>query len=561
MAMADGDSVERVYREWGDEVLFELERSSALLEEKSGLESQLFAVESAGMRKQSRLVSRFRDMISDTFADNFARLLRARGVEAKVERPKGISSGCLVVEEDGSRMGAVFAWPSWLGDHTFSLPNSLQEALSRLRLDRAEVVWLSGRQDDGHFDRLAHIPDGESPAGALGEVRVLDYVERLLGAEEASRMESWAAELAKRAWRAIGYSTVRVPTEEGLATFRRECRRSMAEADLPAALNRLSAKGLEDVRMSAIRHNLVEGARLGFLLGEADYAGSFVASEWRFRHNAPSEGIEQTGTIAGFAKSIEQLLWQFVGTWADKGKEMSVYVKQEHRHRFLPLTSKLLEDRKKDIVLGTLRYFVCNPAYADDFFEGGRQTQLLASSVLNDFARKARNGSFHRANVWTKSQVVEVRELTFEALFLLIGDFKLDRERFKGLHHIDGKHKSRAAGYASFRRSLLDVLDSAGPIDGMTLSLMAIPDHVGSRPDCYWMVGIDVSDKNGHSRGGENCYPGSLSDETADGMQEVMESYISKALEDSELAPLLKHLAGVKVWPVQGSAKPQARSW
>ena len=51
-----------------------------------------------------------------------------------------------------------------------------------------------------------------------------------------------------------------------------------------------------------------------------DFADSFIASEWNYDVNQATGVLDQTGIIAGYLKSVEQLLYAVIKLSIDKNK-------------------------------------------------------------------------------------------------------------------------------------------------------------------------------------------------------------------------------------------------
>ena len=55
------------------------------------------------------------------------------------------------------------------------------------------------------------------------------------------------------------------------------------------------------------------------MVGTADFAVSFISSEWNYQAYQLTENLDMTGIVAGYLKSIEQLLYCIFGILEDKG--------------------------------------------------------------------------------------------------------------------------------------------------------------------------------------------------------------------------------------------------
>lgn len=69
-----------------------------------------------------------------------------------------------------------------------------------------------------------------------------------------------------------------------------------------------------------INHNYHDIELYKAIVGESGFAESFISSEWYFRAHDDFSFLEQTAVIAGYLKSIEQLLFAIICLSMNTGK-------------------------------------------------------------------------------------------------------------------------------------------------------------------------------------------------------------------------------------------------
>ena len=157
--------------------------------------------------------------------------------------------------------------------------------------------------------------------------------------------------------------------------------------------------------------------RYELLLGESDFAKSFLTSEWLYKKYFSLQELDNTFIVAGYLKSIEQLLWDIIYIIGQGRQVRGVNIEQDN-----------FEDI--DTTLGSLQYFITNYSN-DDLFETafGTSTRFVMRylrSQLSVWRAKYRNGYFHKHNLEDKEKINLIREETFFLYLLILGSISLD---------------------------------------------------------------------------------------------------------------------------------------
>ena len=133
--------------------------------------------------------------------------------------------------------------------------------------------------------------------------------------------------------------------------------------------------------------------------------------------------LDNTFMVAGYLKSIEQMLWDIISTVA-AGKYIG--------------SSRIGDDDvdKNDTMLGSLKNFLnyssnqelFNKAFGDD----AKYVQRYLNYQLDSWITKNRNGYFHKHNM-SEEQVSEIRKQTYFLYFLILGSLHLTNDNIKKL--------------------------------------------------------------------------------------------------------------------------------
>lgn len=154
------------------------------------------------------------------------------------------------------------------------------------------------------------------------------------------------------------------------------------------------------------------------LVGECDFAESYISSEWLYQMNRITQTLEQTGTAVGYIKSIEQLLFSVAALFKDKAYAMS-WRDKDGVSRREPWDKKFANPEK--VSLWSLI----------DFFSESNNIGLLCldppfdgvlQSTLHEFRKEYRNKYLHKANLIGEEGLKDLNVLRkkVELIYLLV---------------------------------------------------------------------------------------------------------------------------------------------
>lgn len=180
------------------------------------------------------------------------------------------------------------------------------------------------------------------------------------------------------------------------------------------------------------------------LVGDADFAKSFITSEYLFKTVKAGLSIDYTALVVGYLKSVEQMLYllyisAFEGAlkmnyWDRCNKTDKFDINDSSRYRYDPynLEKRWMQEsyshRKKtgDYApeIGELARFL---RYFDKMWSISEDGKEYVFKCLEDFRGSCRNSHFHKDNIdSTKYSTVErIRNNTHVCLYYLFGGFKL----------------------------------------------------------------------------------------------------------------------------------------
>ena len=171
------------------------------------------------------------------------------------------------------------------------------------------------------------------------------------------------------------------------------------------------------------------------LTSNADFSRSLISSEWYYDLQVKTDGgIEQTAIVAGYLKSLEQLLCSILLVLSeDENNEFMFFTNKEGKEKTgqdrLPLNyenQKLVLTMAKNIlkaIKGNKKSVLRRTKMTDRVIE-----------YLEKYVEKTRNGYMHKDNLYEWTDIQNIRTKTYAAYFMVLGTFFIDVEK---LSHIN----------------------------------------------------------------------------------------------------------------------------
>ena len=253
-----------------------------------------------------------------------------------------------------------------------------------------------------------------------------DLLAELFGYKELNRFRMAMSTYKEEMHQVIGYQITEMFNEHNLSLLKKELEEELRLFDydsirqerfmsLRADNNRF--RDINDSNFAIIKTKFVEQERYQLLLKERDFAKSFLTSEWLYKKYVTLPEMDNTFIVAGYLKSIEQLLWRIICI-VGQGRAVQGVIVAENNENDI------------DTTLGSLQWFITDYAN-DDLFENAFETcthfvMNYLRAQLKDWKNKYRNGYFHKHNLKDESKIKKIRSETIYLHFLILGTIFLN---------------------------------------------------------------------------------------------------------------------------------------
>lgn len=239
--------------------------------------------------------------------------------------------------------------------------------------------------------------------------------------EEFSRYTSYAKTYSEKAKEYIGISVVRTLTTNALINFKTTLKYELMHFNYRKHL----PQGIEDKDVKSIQEQFLGENFYESLLGNGDYAKSFITAEWLYESMKESENIDYTAIAMDYFKAVEQLLYKYiVEIHKNQKRTIAAYTSPKgNKDSFVELND---DNIKKKIINTTLNKLIGFLKWYknDDLLRNDLSTKSRDS--IKDYLgniKELRNEYFHKDNMIKWNDVEESRNVAYVTCFLILGAF------------------------------------------------------------------------------------------------------------------------------------------
>lgn len=309
--------------------------------------------------------------------------------------------------EDDKKIGYVFAY-------SMTKRIKWEKIKERYGLDRIKVVALVELGTDAKT-RDSLVGNEIRLSGGFVQYITLRELFSFISKDEYDLYLTYVRRFNDDIKKIIGYRTIVVPSDSSVEKMKKEIELELQSIDFD---KHLSIEGLYENQIKIIKNNFWDRKLYQALIGEASFAESFISSEWYFRNHAEFSNLEQTAIIAGFLKSVEQLLYTIVRLSEGSGKRIKKKGGGKSDYIEYCVANEPLIDNTLGATIGYIRFY-------SDLWDVNSYTKNYVADKLNKYRDEYRNGHFHKDNVNSIEEIIEIRSNTILMHYLLLGAMKI----------------------------------------------------------------------------------------------------------------------------------------
>lgn len=368
----------------------------------------------------------------------------------------------------------------------------------------------------------------------------------IFGSNEYSTFKKYIEEFNLEAEMMIGVNATVIPSEESL----QQCRENIKSILAGYPYEKELFSDFPKAQLAIIRERFMK--RLDILIGDTNFAKSFVSSEWYYNLQAKTNcKLEQTAIVAGYFKSIEQLLFEVI-KMASKDRRITITpmhkFKEEGEGRYIQLNAET--ENRVDAMMKSL--LNCLRFSGNRMISPSIKVGFNIIDYIDKYRERCRNGYFHKDNIYDWEEIKMIRNKTYQVLFLILGSLNIPENRIGTLRngYVQMEEKSLPCLSKKLFKNWLEMLFGINKLENHSVLIF---DLQYGRNDGSHEVQMCVNDSfedNGFGFNGESFasfvsefYYTPLkwnSDSTIEEVDQELKNIVKEYLEEGDYAAELK---------------------
>lgn len=252
-----------------------------------------------------------------------------------------------------------------------------------------------------------------------------DLIKMLFGDDEQYKFEHSMKTFNDEMHQVIGYQITEICSSTNKQKFKSQLHKELRDFDYrsvkamhyEAAIHTTGTPlNLYDSVFDKILNHYLSNELYELLLGSEDFASSFFTSEWLFKKYCSTPELDNTFIVAGYLKSIEQLLWDIIRV-VGQGRTIHNITVSEENYDII------------DNTLGSLEFFLRCEDNFDLFRNAFGNSQFFVirylKSQIADWRTHYRNGLFHKDQLNSEEIITRIRQETIYLYMLILGSIEL----------------------------------------------------------------------------------------------------------------------------------------
>ena len=216
--------------------------------------------------------------------------------------------------------------------------------------------------------------------------------------------------------------TVHTPVAEKITSFKNDFINKLKQFNIKDYFDEISEEDI--ITLDTNFKN-----RLMILFGDGDYAKSFYSSEWQYSISMLSKHLEQTSTIVGYIKSLEQFMFSYLMLKENQGVTILTSNVKKYNSKYIEIKSNTpISDYAIEF-----QPLVSSLNHNKTLWCVSEATIELAYRKLKEYRKEYRNEHLHKDNIYNDKDVEEIRRETFICFYLLLGGLVITDDEYEKL--------------------------------------------------------------------------------------------------------------------------------
>lgn len=360
-----------------------------------------------------------------------------------------IETNCCFVEfiitRNGAREGYRYT-------NCYKLKEEMQKMFEKKGIDNLYLIDFSSDLQSS-FLHPPSIPQGFK--GKIHPLPLKDFFCEFFSEEEYEIYSDKVSEAVKEAYQYVGKHTITNLSYQNYPYFLKKVLQEITSfpyattiySQTPPrkepAISWYNSGGFTERDKKIIQKNFFDAERYYALIGNKDFAKSFVTSEYLYQTLTDNNNFDFTAIVTGYLKSIEQLLYFLLDIIEKDGHTNTVWI--QSRKSIGSVAPRLKPEfqgisvlrNKKSVFVTQVKIDPKNRKFYDTMF--GSLTYMLQSynngwavssqakdyisALLLTYCDECRNEHLHKDNIDDPEEVTEIRNKTYLLMYYVLGGY------------------------------------------------------------------------------------------------------------------------------------------
>lgn len=290
-------------------------------------------------------------------------------------------------------------------------PINIQNFMKEKGAKKCQYIYFV--YDYAYLQVIGYNNDKEDQSRGTRLYSLMDFFDFYFSRDERVRFEKALHEYIEKVNECLGYILVKSLTSNTLINFRNITENFILRYDFSTLIDKKinSRFVMDKVDYKILSKQFFDEKCYQIIIGDSDFAESIITAEWLFDSMKKAKAIDLTIIGMGYFKAIEQLLFELIKVHMNE-KDV------EEKDFTIGAIATYYKKNMKSIFRDELQFF----------------TKTFIKEVIFEFA-DLRNGYFHKHNIREWDKIDEIRNTTFELVFLVLSAHKLtdEKKRLLGL--------------------------------------------------------------------------------------------------------------------------------
>lgn len=319
----------------------------------------------------------------------------------------------IILNENNQKVGVVFCAKGECGEYYQHFVNG------DYSVDKLKLVLLI-EPDEMAYDMLIKSRNDYNLKNGVPLIRVTlkEFWKQQFGEEEYSVLAEHIKRFNDEVKTIIGFNTIISPTESALQKFRKKTGEMLCSFPYREVIS----DDIYQKQFDIFYRNYMERSLWRAMIGDSNFAISFITSEWNYNVYQLSENLDLTGIVCGYFKSIEQLIWSIMKL---KTKPFKIKSKSQGIIKY--------SEENEDIIDATLYSLEQVIKFNDWMIKVNPYARKYMIQVIDDWRGEYRNNYLHKRNLQSIEVLNEIRNKTILLYFLILGGFEITESDYEKL--------------------------------------------------------------------------------------------------------------------------------